>query len=251
MNVFGIDLAENSTVNFMMKKLSLAAVVTILGATGSAALAAPSAWDMPSGDHGTYTYSGGQSANNLFGSGNSFSEGFFFIPTGLRAVANGVGSGNTISIGGQYEQSDTASVILNAKPGMTFNRITSNILGDYTIDLVGSVNSTGTLRVTNLDTSATLSSPLAFGGTVPSSDNDGVFSGDTAIDLPAGWKNIRVEMDGLVSADSTIGSALIQGKDAELGVSTTAEIPLPAAAAVAPVAAYLGWRAKRKLGAAR
>ena len=237
----------------MIKKLALAAVVTILAASGSAAMAAPSAWDMPAGDQGSYTYSGGQTANGNFGTGTAFSDGFFFIPTGLRAIAISNQSPNArgIDLGAHDEASDTVSVILNAKPGNAFTRITSNILGDYTIDGVGNVNATGALRVTNLDTAMTLSSPLAFGGTVPSTEQDGIFSGDTAIDLPAGWHNIRVEMDGLVAADALFGSSLIQGKDAELGVNATAEIPIPAAFAVAPVAAYLGWRAKRKLGAAR
>jgi hypothetical protein len=238
----------------MIKKLALAAVVTIVGASGSAAMAAPSAWDMPAGDNGSYTYSGGQTANGKFGSGTAFSDGFFFIPTGLRAQAI-TGQPNIIAEGSpgnaHDEASDTLSVILNAKPGNAFTRITSNILGDYTIDGIGNVNATGALRVTNLDTAMTLSSPLAFGGTVPSGEQDGIFSGDTAIDLPAGWHNIRVEMDGLVSADAFFGSSLIQGKDAELGINATAEIPIPAAFAVAPIAAFLGWRAKRKLGAAR
>lgn len=230
----------------MLKKLALTAIIAIVGASGSAASAAPSAWDMPAGDQGSYTYSGGQTQNNNFGSGNTFSEGFFFIPTGLRAIAGGQNPSHA-------EAGDTLSVILNAKPNVNFTRITSNILGDYTIDQIGSVNSTGTLRVINLDTAVVLSSPLAFNGTVPANSvtsADGVFSGDTAIDLPDGWKNIRVEMDGLVIADSALGSALIQGKDAEIGVAT-AEVPIPAALAVAPVAAYLGWRAKRKLGGAR
>lgn len=241
--------------NQMLKKLSLAAVLAVVASSGSAAMAAPSAWDMPAGDHGSYTYNNGQTQNNKFGSGTAFSDGFFFIPTGLRATATAGGLGQNLVPGiGHDESSDTLSVILNAKPGVSFTRISSNILGDYTVDGIGGVNATGQLRVTNLDTASTLSSNLNFNGTVPVStatDADGVFAGDTAIDLPAGWTNIRVEMDGFVSADSILsGSSLIQAKDAEIGVATS-EVPIPAALAVAPVAAFLGWRAKRKLGAAR
>ena len=224
-----------------LKKLALVAVLVSL--TGAAAQAAPTSWDVPAGDQGAYTYSGGQTANNKFESGTPYSAGFFFLPSNFTAQ----------STGGSDTQSDTISVILNAKPNTSFTRIASNLLGDYTIFGGGAVNSSGALRVTNLDTSTTLSSPLSFGGTVPVAtiDNaDGIFQGGTALDLPEGWTNIRVEMDGLLMADALNGSSLIQIKDAELGIQT-AQIPLPGAAFVAPVAAYFGWRAKRKFGAAR
>jgi hypothetical protein len=224
-----------------LKKLALIAVAATL--MGSSAQAAPTSWDMPAGDNGAYTYSQGQTANNKFESGTAFSGGFFFAPSDFKAQASN----------GHDEASDTLSVILNAKPNNSFTRISSNLLGDYTILGSGAVNATGALRVTNLDTAMTLTSPLSFGGTVPVatlSSADGIFQGGNALELPAGWTNIRVELDGMLTADALNGSSLIQMKDAEIAVAT-AEIPLPAAAFVAPLAAFFGWRAKKKFGAAR
>lgn len=235
-----------------LKSFALFAVTAAIASSSSVALAAPTSWDMPAGDHGTYTYSNGQNATNEFGTGTAFSGGFFFVPINFLATAPG-GTSTPGLMGLEDSASDTASVILNAKANQRFSRITSSFLGDYTIDGIGLVDAGGQVRVTNLDTSATLTSPLAFGGTVPvatTDSADGIFSGTTGIDLPEGWRNIRVDFDASLFAAAFSGSSFIQVKDGEIGV-TTAEIPLPAAVFVAPVAAFFGWRAKRKLGAAR
>lgn len=215
--------------------LKFAFVGTIL-ALASAVNAAPTPWDVPAGSQPTFNYSSGQTENGKLGTGNSTGSGFFFQP--VNFAASGTPSDS---------QSDTISVILNAKPNQMFTNISSSILGDYSIFGVGSANATGTLKVTNLDTSASLTSPLTFNN-LPASTNtsaDGGWDGATALALPAGWTNIKVEMDSTLLAEGTQGVSFIQGKDGEIGV-TTAEIPLPAAALVAPVLAVIGWRAKKK-----
>jgi hypothetical protein len=221
---------------------SIALALVVSSALAATAMAAPTSWDVPAGAQPTYTYSGGETANNHFGTGNTYSDGFYFIPGGLRATANGSAP--------HGEVADTASVILNANPGFFFSRISSGMLGDFTIFNGGAVNATGTIKVTNLDTALSLTAPLAFGGTVPvATDNaEGFFSGAGAIDLPEGWANVKVELDGFVSADASgNGSSLIQVKDAEISVET-AQIPVPAALAVAPIAVWVGLRARRVLG---
>ncbi len=215
--------------------LKLALVGTVF-ALVSSANASPTPWDVPTGSQPTFNFSSGQTAAGKLGSGVSTGSGFFFTPV------NFVASGTPSDL-----QSDTLSVILNAKPNQMFTNISSSILGDYTIFGVGSANATGSLKVTNLDTSAILSSPLAFNNLPAATDTtaDGGWDGATALALPAGWTNIKVEMETSLLAEGTQGVSLIQGKDGEIGV-TTAEIPLPAAALVAPVLGVLGWRAKKK-----
>lgn len=215
--------------------LKLALVGSVL-ALASVANAAPTPWDVPAGSQPSFNYSTGQTLNGKLGSGVSTGSGFFFTPTNF--VASGTPSALT---------SDTLSVILNAKPNQMFTSISSSILGDYSIFGVGSANATGSLTVTNLDTMATLTSPMSFNNLPAATDTsaDGGWDGATALALPAGWTNIKVDMETSLLADGTNGVSLIQGKDGEIGV-TTAEVPLPAAALVAPVLAFMGWRAKKR-----
>lgn len=215
--------------------LKLALVGTIF-AFASAANAAPTPWDVPAGSQPSFDFSSGQTLQGKLGSGISTGSGFFFTP--VNFVASGTPSALS---------SDTISVVLNAKPNQMFTNISSSILGDFSIFGVGSANATGSLTVTNLDTAAILTSPLAFNNLPAATDSslEGGWDGATALALPAGWTNIKVEMETSLLADGTQGVSFIQGKDGEIGV-TTAEIPLPAAALVAPVLGFIGWRAKKK-----
>jgi hypothetical protein len=216
--------------------LKFALVATIF-ALSSATNAAPMPWDVPAGSQPAFDYNTGQTNNGKLGSGVSTGSGFFFTPVNFAASGTPTGS-----------DSDTISVILNAKPNQMFTSISSSILGDYSILGAGSVNATGLLKVTNLDTAASLSSPLTFNNLPASTTTsaDGAWDGASALALPAGWTNIKVEMDSSLLADgSSNGIAFIQAKDGEIGVAT-AEVPLPAAALVAPVLGYIGWRAKKK-----
>lgn len=216
--------------------LKFALVASVL-ALASSANAAPTPWDVPAGSQTAFNYSGGQTNNGKLGSGVSTGSGFFFTPTNF--AASGTPSGS---------DSDTISVILTAKPNQMFTSISSSILGDYSIFGAGSVNANGALKVTNLDTSSVLTSPLAFTNLPASTTTsaDGAWNGGTALALPAGWSNIKIEMDTTLLADgSSNGVAFIQAKDGDIGV-TTAEVPLPAAAVVAPVLGFIGWRAAKK-----
>lgn len=211
------------------------ACVTMTLAIASVASAGP--WTTPAGSQTHFDYNNGQTTTGQFGTGNSTGSGFFFTPV------NFVASGTPLDT-----QSDTISVILNAKPNQMFTSISSSILGDYSLFGVAGAGATGTLTVTNLDTSTALSSPLTFNGlpAFTQSSLDGGWDGATALALPAGWTNIKVELNASLQADGSDGGvALIQAKDGEIGVQT-AEVPLPAAALVAPVLGYIGWRAKRK-----
>lgn len=222
----------------MIRNSSKLAFVGTLFALSCAALAAPTPWDVPAGSQSAFDYHTGQTDNGAYGTGNATGSGFFFTP--VNFAASGTPSATT---------SDTISVILNAKPNQQFSSITSSVLGDFAIFGFGSANASGLLKVTNLDTSSILTSPLAFNNLPAATDSslDGGWDGAANIALPAGWTHIKVEVDTTLLADGSQGVSFIQAKDAELQVGTTvAEVPLPAAALVAPVLGFIGWRAKKK-----
>jgi hypothetical protein len=201
---------------------------------------------VPAGSQTAFNYSSGQTANGKLGSAAATGSGFYFTP--INFIASSTGSGGEGAPVNPSSSSDTLSVILTAKPNQMFTSISSSLLGDFSIFGVGQVNATGALKVTNLDTSSTLTSPLAFNNLPASTATsaDGGWDGGTSLALPAGWTNIRVELDSTLTADgSSSGVAFIQAKDGDIGV-VTAEVPLPAAALVAPVLGYIGWRAKKR-----
>lgn len=214
------------------------AAVTVLG---SSAFASPVDWSTPAGSQPTFDYSAGQSINGHWGDGVSLPNGFSFFPGGFKAE----GSNDS-----DQQAADTVSVILNAKPNHVFSRISAGLLGDFSILGTGNVDGSGQVRVTNLDTLSMLSQNLSF-DTLPANDGDGEFEGLGEIILPAGWKNVKVEVDGLVSAyGGGNGTSFIEGKVGNIGVET-AVVPLPAAIFAAPAAIWIAARARRKMAAKR
>ncbi|MFT3789170.1 MAG: hypothetical protein QM770_23835 [Tepidisphaeraceae bacterium] len=226
----------------MSFRSTLLAAVAVIGASTSA-FAAPVDWASPSGSQPTFDYQQGQSQTGKFSDGIGLPNGFALFPSNFSAVAP---QGQTLS----QQVGDTLSVILNAKPNHVIKSITSSLLGDYSILGRGEVDSSGQLRVTNLDTMQVLSSNFTYNGlpAATHSSLEGKWDGGTAINLPAGWKNVKVEVDGLVSAytDSTESTALIDAKVANVGVET-AVVPLPAAVFAAPAALVVAYRARRKM----
>lgn len=229
-------------------KLAVVVSVAVAALSSSVTMAAPTNWDMPGGSQPTFTYSGGQSANGHFHNPTVIPGGFIVAPRQFiaMAAASGVPSPQPTA-GASDTVSDTLSVILSAKPNQQFTRISSGLVGDFSIFGIGNVDGSGLLRVTNLDTSASLTSPLGFDGTLPqvaTSSNTNGFEGTAELALPAGWTNIKVEFDGSLTANALFGSSLIQGKGLDIGIET-AEIPVPAAVLAAPVLAAIGYRARK------
>jgi hypothetical protein len=226
--------------SFRTSILSLAAVTVL----GSSAIASPVNWATPAGSQPTFDYSAGQSVNGYWGDGVGLPNGFSMFPGGFNAEGSNDNNAQT---------SDTVSVILNAKPNHVFSRISAGLLGDWSILGGGNVGGSGELRVTNLTTLQTVSAPLTF-DTLPhvtQSDAENKFSGLGEIILPAGWNDVKVEVDGLVSAyGSPNGTSFIEGKVGNIGVET-AVVPLPAAILAAPAAIWVAARARRKMTAKR
>ncbi len=226
-----------------MFKNSFKLAAVALAASASAALAGP--WQTPSGTQASFDYQSGEGIMAHFGNGYGLPNGFEFFPGTLKADA---------CHGEDVQAGDTLSVILNAKPGHAFTRITGGMLGDFASMGTTNFNGMGQLRVINLDTSYTLWSNLNFDALPAELDGsplDGMFNGQTQLSIPAGWTNIKIEMDGLVTsyagAEST---AFINTTGANIGVET-AMVPLPPALLAAIPAGVVAWRMRRKTIAAR
>ena len=231
-----------------MKRIVLLAFVAVT-ATASSAFAGP--WSPAAGSQPTFDYSSGSDLNNYFGTPLTFTNGFNFVPAGMTASAVNDSSASV---------ADTTSVIMTAAPNRYFSWISAGFMGDYSILGNGSVNGIGEVRVRNLDTMQVLTQTLTFtpdmpvgSGFMDESEEEegfasasGLFQSNGVIVLPFGWRNVQVELDGLVSAYGGLQSAsLIQGKSGHINVGTEV-IPLPPAVLAAiPVIALAGWARKR------
>jgi hypothetical protein len=208
-----------------------------LALTATAAFAGP--WATPSGTQATFDYSSGSDLMGHFGSGYGLPGGFQFFPDTLEAAASNNHHAQT---------GDTLSVVLNAKPNYMFTKVTGGMLGDLSGLGCTYFGGMGQLRVTNLDTSYVLWSNLNF-DTLPLENGTMVASnwqGGTLLNLPAGWTNILIQMDGQVATYGDNGStAFIETKGASIGVETAA-IPLPPAVLAAIPAAFIAYRARRR-----
>jgi hypothetical protein len=219
--------------------MKLAVQVACIGVAvlSTSALAGP--WSTPAGTQPTFDYSGGSDLNGHFGDGYGLANGFEFFPSNFSASASNNDDSQT---------GDTLSVILNAKPGNVFTKVTGGMLGDLSGLGVTNFGGMGQLRVINLDDSTTLWTNLSY-DVLPLDNASSVASnwaGSSLLNIP-GWTNIKIEMDGLVSAYADNEStAFIEAKGASVGVETAA-IPLPPAMLAAIPAAMIAYRARRKM----
>jgi hypothetical protein len=227
----------------MFVKRVFAIALVAAASVASTAFAGP--WSTPAGSQPHFNYSSGSDLNNLFATPVSLPGGFKFSPQSMTAAATNDATSNV---------ADTTSVVLTAAPNRYFSWISAGILGDYSILGAGSVNSTGQVRVRNLDTMQVLTQSLTFTPGMPVETNpeaevpfaSGLFESNGVIALPFGWKNIKVELDGLVNAYADLGAAsLIQAKSGHINAGTEV-IPLPPAVLAAiPAIAIAGYARKR------
>ncbi|MBC7783045.1 MAG: hypothetical protein H7144_04325 [Burkholderiales bacterium] len=220
---------------------TIAKSFTVVALLASAASAATS-WTTPAGSSTTTTYSAGQTANGRFTADSPFvaDDKFVFFPSNFQANTEG-----------SAIVSDTLSFILNAKPGRTLSSISTGLNGDWSLLGGGSVDATGTLKVTNLSTLAVFSQNLSFTPSMPQSAEEGTFFGSTLINLPAGWTNAKVELTSTLSVPAGSPNApnfagLIELKEGEITIQTAA-VPLPGAVVVAPLGFAMAWVARRRM----
>ena len=204
------------------------------------ASAAPTAWSQPSGSTDNFNYTGGQSANGNFGDPTIGGDVLLFFPASLTADSTR-----------STHSSDTVSFLLSPKAGQQFSRISVGLLGDYSINGFGAVDTVGTLKLTNTATNEVITRDVTFTPTMPvtnvSGINQGDFSGTADVSVPKNWMQTLVELNSDLSATATPGStSLIQLKGASVNLQAAA-VPLPAAVLAAPAAMAIGWVARRKM----
>lgn len=202
----------------------------------AAAANAAIAWSSPSGSQAAFIYNSGQSDAGLFGDGVSDADGFILAPANFVASANQANS--------PVNTTDTVSVVVQT--GGPLIGVEVNTLGDYSIFGTGSVDATGTLKITDLDTSAVHTLPVSFGGVPTSTTTDaaGAFSGLSVVPIAPSAVNAKIEL--LVNLNATAGSnstSLIQLKDVDIKLVI---LPEPTSlAAIGLACTLLGRRARR------
>ncbi len=223
---------------------------SLLGITLLAGISqAATSWTVPAGSGINIDYASGQTDNGLFTDssptvGGDTSDSFLFFPNNFIA-----------SDESSPYVSDTLSFVATAKPGKTLSRISAGLNGDWSILGYGMVDGNATLTVTNLNTSAVLNQSLTFSPTLPSSNEEGTFTGFGEIVLPAGWTNAKVELTtnlainggnipAITQVDNGFAGA-IQLKGASVDIQA-APVPLPGALAAAPFALGVFWYARRR-----
>lgn len=222
-----------------MKRALLTSMLSIALFTGVSEAA--TSWSTPSGSGILIDYSAGQTENGLFTDTSPTVGGdtFLFFPNNFAADE----SSGFIT--------DTLSFVATAKPGQKLTRISAGLNGDWSILGPGIVGATASLTLTNLNTSQVITQLLTFTPSMPTTAEDGLFTGMGEIILPDGWFNAKVELTANLTAggtdpDTTGGYAgLIQLKGATVDVQA-APVPLPGALAAAPLAMGLAWYARRR-----
>lgn len=209
-----------------MKKQTWVGLAAILTLSAAASAAVP--WTVPAGAFPTYTYDGGQTDNGKLGSATA-TEGHFVLSPN-HFVAGATGATPNVSV------TDTATVNVHVvNPLAKITGVEVTLLGDYSILGTGSVNAFGTLTITDLNTSSSVTSPLIATGVPVSTTTsaDGGFS-LFRFELPASIlptspvKNLKLDFTATLNATAgSNGVSLIEAKDAEIKIWTA--VPEPTA----------------------
>jgi PEP-CTERM motif-containing protein len=231
------------------KLLAVAFVAASVLWGGTAVRAAQIPWQHPSGTTADFNYDNGGTSDQLFVPAGTdpvvTPTGLAFFPSAFKAQASNGSAQNT---------SDKLSFDIHVKPGKQVTGFTVNEFGDYTIQNTGpntAVKAFGTLFLTNLDTfevrfaTMTTTPPqLGVGSGVTS--GQGAWTGlETIAPIPAGWTNVRVELNNVLQAASDVGTnAFIEKKVVTPGVEINVIIPEPATALMGMLA--LGLLATRR-----
>lgn len=196
---------------------------------------AATSWSTPSGSTTSVDYSQGATNNQLFTdtSPTVSNNVFLFAPNNFTA------DDTTPST------TDALSFVVTAKPGLTLQRISAGIFGDWSVLGNAVPSASSTLTVKNLITNQILSAPLIF---TPASfsTEDGNFTGTASIDLPSTWTTAEITMDGTVNLQQNNGTGAIQYKGADVTIQAAA-VPLPGALAAMPFAMGVFWYARKRM----
>ena len=223
------------------------------------ARAAQIPWANPSGTvPGVFNYDNGGTSDQLFvPAGTSpvvTPTGLAFFPSDFKASAS---NGTTAP---SNQVSDKLSFDIHVIPNNQLSNFIVDEFGDYTIQGTGphtAVKAFGSIFLTNLDTNQVLSAtltavpptpPALFTGSGVTS-GEGTWQGQEEIAaIPAGWKNIRVELDNVLQASSDPGTnSFIEKKVVTPGVEISVIMPEPGTVALGLLGAGMLMGRRRKL----
>ncbi|MGF1632597.1 MAG: hypothetical protein ACFCVE_02000 [Phycisphaerae bacterium] len=224
--------------------MTLMRTLCVVGALlpAGSALAAPSIpWTEPNGTTASFSWADGASENGLVTtpvSGDSF---VVFFPQFFSA---------SVMTGASSLVTESISVKLTAPKGHYFTNISTSFDGDYSIFGGGSVDATGAMFLTDLDSGQTLGATSTFTPPLPvvtQGGADGLFSSVASISPTGLWDTVMLQFDArLFSNSASGGAAVLAAKVLNIGVET-AVIPLPPALLTAPIALGLVHFARRRM----
>lgn len=202
------------------------------------------AWDNPAGLADTYSFTDGSSSTGRYNDPIVATDTLLFTPSNYIAESDGA-----------TYVSETLCVTLTADSGLEFSSLSFAMGGDYAVNGQNLASAGAFLSATNLDTNQTLSTDQ---------DNDFFSSGDGLFDLagtlqlPGGWSNVLVKITGDLFAGNgqqalaASGSSALQFKGVGLDADTsTAVVPVPAAAFAAPLLMVGGLVARKRFARKR
>ncbi|MGF1632598.1 MAG: hypothetical protein ACFCVE_02005 [Phycisphaerae bacterium] len=226
----------------MLNLRTLTCLAAVLPAAG--AIAAPSApWMPSSGSTDSFDFSGGSSEEG-FAVDPFVGEDFLaFFPEGFKAEI--VNEGASLA-------TEALKVRLTAPEMEYFTNLSVTFTGDYSIFGVGTVDGTGALLVTDLDSGDTITATSQFTPQFPISSSgdgaDGTFTSLAEVTPPGLWQTVELQFDARLFAAShnSKSASAIAGKVITIQ-GETAIIPLPPAAFAAPVVFGLMYLNRRRL----
>jgi hypothetical protein len=197
--------------------LVIAAVFSMVASTAQAAL-----WTNSAGSTAFFSWSNGGSDNGLFGSPVVSGNKFIFSPANFLARSQ---NGNAVTT------SDRLFVDITITPGFQFGGLSISESGDYAILGGGSVQATGAMFVTNLQTGTVASAVMNTNPSMPISAAgaaSGLWSGTMGVQLPDAVTTIRLVINNILQATSSpTGTAQIEKKTFGSDIVVELFIPEP------------------------
>lgn len=223
-----------------MRKMNLVALM--VAAVFSIAVARPASavlWTNSSGTSpGLFSWSNGGSDQGLFGDPVVVGSQFIFSPSNFRAVSsNGVAQ----------TTADRLFVTIDIAPGNSLVAVSLSELGDYSILGTGTVQASGFMFVTDLNSGNVASAVMSTNPVFPLSTTTsaaGIWSGLISVPLPNGATRVTIIVNNILQAISGANStAYIEKKNAGLVLDII--VPEPASLSMLALGGLLMGRRRR------
>lgn len=235
-------------------------------ATAAAPAMALTNWDNPSGNQTDFTWSDGNSTNDLYGSGVNSGHDFTFEPSGF--VVNDQffqTSGFTIqAVLPQRSVYDGFSVDIVVKTGYRLYGVSVSQSGAFT-STGGTVDATGMLSVYDIPTLDVARDGMQTIPVFPASESNGTWTGSAQVPLTGEWSSVNIVMITQLTATGTglipdsidlqevpvfsFNQISLDHAKLSLDIRPTGPtvIPLPSALMLFPLGAAAAWACRKRL----